>query len=175
MELRKFIQTTIREYLNENLNKSEIDSIVKYHIENDTPTKTYLDSNNIDIYNYFKNKLIELNTLRDKNKIMIYRILDDSTFINKLKNSNEIKLGIYWFYNKQSVIDNFNYGDTNILLTGEINTGSIDFSLTNELNTFGDWVYEDEIRLINGKEILIKGIHRNGKKIKFDENIKFFS
>jgi hypothetical protein len=67
------------------------------------------------------------------------------------------------------------YGDTNILLTGEINTGSIEFSLTNELNIFGDWVYEDEIRLMNGKEILIKDIHRNGKKIKFDENIKFFS
>ena len=175
MELRKFIKTTIREYLNENVNDLNINSIVKYHKENNTPTITYIESNNINIVDYFKNKLIELSEIRNKNKITIYRIIDDSTFINKLKNLDKINLGSYWSYNKQSAIDNFNYGDTNILLIGEINTNIIEFNLTNELNTFGDWVYEDEIRLMKGKEISIKTIYKNSKKIKFDENIKFFS
>jgi hypothetical protein len=176
MELRKFIATTIREYLNEQTNQSnskyfnniglkteEVFDMIEYHDSYRDLYPNYSNSENEyeedyyfptkeEAYNDVNETLEFFNT--QPNPIPIYRSI-------KVKSMEDIKydwLGDSWSFDKQSAI-NFakNQADGNVLLIGKTKFDNVDWDNTIKLwyqfsRTF-DGYDENEINIIDSDEI----------------------
>ena len=175
MELRKFIATSIREYLKENLDRpqskyfsniglktEDVFDMIEYHDSYRDLYPNYSDENEYeedyyfptiqDAYNDINETLEFFNTL--PNPIPIYRSI-------KVKSMGDINydwLGDSWSFDKQSAI-NFakNQAGGNVLLIGKTKFDNVDWNNTVKLwyqfsRTY-DGYDENEINIIDSDEI----------------------
>ena len=155
-DLKQFIKTTIREFLNENTKINNIHSAFKYFMDKKI---------NYELQENLENSYEELKNLINNNKIIAYRILN----VDDIKDININKIGIHFttdknnvtsedFLEKIGVIDfqgNHEY-EKFFVITIETNIKNVDWYKTfdNRINYYG----EDEINFINGKLIKILNI-----------------
>lgn len=155
-DFRKFIKTTIREFLNENQNINNIDVVFNHFMNKNL---------NYELQENLENSYYELKGLIKNNTIKAYRLLnvDDITDIDKNN------LGKHFttdkenttsddFLEKIGVIDfegNYDY-EKFFVVEVETNINNIDWYKTfdNRINYYG----EDEINFISDKDLKIINI-----------------
>jgi len=174
-DLRKFIVTTIREYLNENqisLNDNDLYNIAKWGLEGEYSTSGCWDDNNldeaikcaVDDFKLYLSKPYPIELGNIPNNPIIYRIV-------RLKNIDELrkdKLGKSWFSNPKQ-IDNPEFfqmldylkpfkNDNGIvyLIKGQISKNNIDMKRTLWERTTQWW--ENEIVLIDDSKVKILSV-----------------
>ena len=155
-DLRKFIATTIREFLNENENTNNIDVVFNYFMNKNL---------NYELQENLENSYDELKNLIRNNTIKAYRLLN----VDDINDIDKNNLGKHFttdkenttsddFLEKIGVIDfegNYNYKKF-FVVEVETNINNIDWYKTfnNRINYYG----EDEINFINDKELKIINI-----------------
>ena len=155
-DLRKFIATTIREFLNENTKHNDIDSVFQYFMDRKL---------NYELQENLENSYEELKNLINNNQIVAYRVLN----VDNINDINTDKIGLHFTTDKQNissddflekigVIDyegNYDY-EKFFVITVETNINNIDWYKTfdNRINYYG----EDEINFINSNQVKILNI-----------------
>jgi translation elongation factor EF-1alpha len=154
--LRKFIKTTIREFLNENTQHNDIGSVFQYFMNKNL---NYEHQENLE------NSYDELNSLISGDKIIAYRVLN----VNDVKDIDINNIGIHFTTDKQNTTsDDFlekigvidfegNYDNEKFfVITVETNVNNVDWYKTfdNRINYYG----EDEINFINSNQLKIINI-----------------
>lgn len=163
MKLRELIATNIREYLNENQNINNIDTVFNHFMNN------ILNSGNIhlmiELQENLENSYDELKNLIRNNSIIAYRLLN----VDDINDIDKNNLGKHFttdkenttsddFLEKIGVIDyqgNYEY-EKFFIITVETNVSNIDWYQTfdNRINYYG----EDEINFISDKYLKIINI-----------------
>ena len=101
-DLKKFIATTIREYLNENRLIDNIDLLIDKYYENNLGVDLYDDQNKA-FYNDIVNSINKTNVfLREKSNKTLYRIINT-------KEIDENNLGTHYVSDINDINDNFLY------------------------------------------------------------------
>jgi hypothetical protein len=155
-DLKQFIKTTIREFLNENIQYNDIDSVFKYFMNKKL---------NYELQENLENSYGELKNLISDDKIIAYRVLN----VDDVKNININNIGVHFttdkhntssddFLEKIGVIDfqgNCDY-EKFFVITVETNLNNVDWYKTfdNRINYYG----EDEINFINSNQLKIINI-----------------
>jgi translation elongation factor EF-1alpha len=155
-DLKQFIKTTIREFLNENTQHNDIDSIFQYFMNKNL---------NYELQENLENSYDELKSLISGDKIIAYRVLN----VNDVKDIDINNIGIHFTTDKQNTIsDDFlekigvidfegNYDNEKFfVITVETNVNNVDWYKTfdNRINYYG----EDEINFINSNQLKIINI-----------------
>ena len=156
MKLRKFITTTIREYLNENSNTNNMDVVFNHFMNKNL---------NYELQENLENSYDELKNLIRNNIIKAYRLLN----VDNINDIDKNNLGKHFttdkenttsddFLEKIGVIDfqgNYEY-EKFFIITVETNVNNIDWYKTfdNRINYYG----EDEINFISDKVLKIINI-----------------
>jgi translation elongation factor EF-1alpha len=155
-DLRKFIKTTIREFLNENTQHNDIDSVFQYFMNKNL---------NYELQENLENSYDELKSLISGDKIIAYRVLN----VNDVKDIDINNIGIHFTTDKQNTTsDDFlekigvidfegNYDNEKFfVITVETNVNNVDWYKTfdNRINYYG----EDEINFINSNQLKIINI-----------------
>lgn len=102
MELRKFIATTIREYLNENNTINDIDLLISKYYENNLGIDLYDEQNKIFYEDIVKSINKTNNFLKNKGDKTLYRIIN-------AKDVDTKKLGIHYVSNIKDITVDFLY------------------------------------------------------------------
>ena len=155
-DLKQFIKTTIREFLNENNNTNDIDVAFNHFINKNL---------NYELQENLEDSYYELKNLIKNNTIKAYRLLN----VDDINNIDKNNLGKHFttdkenttsedFLEKIGVIDSDGYYDYEKFFVVEVETNinNIDWYKTfnNRINYYG----EDEINFINDKELKIINI-----------------
>ncbi len=155
-DLRNFIKTTIREFLNENTQHNDIDSVFQYFMNKNL---------NYELQENLENSYDELKSLISGDKIIAYRVLN----VNDVKDIDINNIGIHFTTDKQNTTsDDFlekigvidfegNYDNKKFfVITVETNVNNVDWYKTfdNRINYYG----EDEINFINSNQLKIINI-----------------
>ena len=159
-DLRQFIKTTIREFLNEYQNTNNIDSVF-----NDLMSKELTNIHDYEYRENLENSYDELKKLTVNNTIKVYRLLN----VDDINDIDKNNLGKHFTTDKQNVtsddflekigvIDfqgNYNY-EKFFVVEVETNINNVDWYKTfdNRINYYG----EDEINFINDKDLKIINI-----------------
>lgn len=159
-DLRQFIKTTIREFLNEYQNTNNIDSVF-----NDLMSKELTNIHDYEYRENLENSYDELKKLTVNNTIKAYRLLN----VDDINDIDKNNLGKHFTTDKQNVtsddflekigvIDfqgNYNY-EKFFVVEVETNINNVDWYKTfdNRINYYG----EDEINFINDKDLKIINI-----------------
>ena len=88
-DLRNFIKTTIREFLNENTQHNDIDSVFQYFMNKNL---------NYELQENLENSYDELKSLISGDKIIAYRVLN----VNDVKDIDINNIGIHFTTDKQN-------------------------------------------------------------------------
>lgn len=155
-DLRKFIKTTIREFLNENQNINNIDVVFNHFMNKNL---------NYELQENLENSYYELKNLIRNNTIKAYRLLN----VDNINDVDKNNLGKHFttdkenttsddFLEKIGVIDfegNYDY-EKFFVVEVETNIKNVDWYKTfdNRINYYG----EDEINFINDKDLKIINI-----------------
>jgi len=155
-DLKQFIKTTIREFLNENVQHNDIDSVFQHFMNKNL---------NYELQENLENSYDELKNLISDDKIIAYRVLN----VDDVKNININNIGVHFttdkhntssddFLEKIGVIDfqgNYDY-EKFFVITVETNINNVDWYKTfdNRINYYG----EDEINFINSNQLKILNI-----------------
>ena len=155
-DLKQFIKTTIREFLNENSNTNNIDVAFNHFMNKNL---------NYELQENLENSYDELKNLIRNNTIKAYRLLN----VDDINDIDKNNLGKHFttdkentrsddFLEKISVIDfdgNYDY-EKFFVVEVETNINNVDWYKTfdNRINYYG----EDEINFINDKELKIINI-----------------
>ncbi len=155
-DLRNFIKTTIRDFLNENTQHNDIDSVFQYFMNKNL---------NYELQENLENSYDELKSLISGDKIIAYRVLN----VNDVKDIDINNIGIHFTTDKQNTTsDDFlekigvidfegNYDNKKFfVITVETNVNNVDWYKTfdNRINYYG----EDEINFINSNQLKIINI-----------------
>jgi len=155
-DLKKFIKTTIREFLNENTQHNDIDSVFQNFMNKIL---------NYELRENLENSYDELKNLISGDKIIAYRVLN----VNDIKDIDINNIGIHFTTDKQNTTsDDFlekigvidfegNYDNEKFfVITVENNVNNVDWYKTfdNRINYYG----EDEINFINSNQLKIINI-----------------
>jgi len=155
-DLRRFIKTTIREFLNENRNTNNIDDVFNYFMNKNI---NYELQENLEI------SYEELKDLIKNNTIKAYRLLNvddindiDKNILGKHFTTDKENTISDDFLEKIGVIDfegNYNY-EKFFVVEVETNINNVDWYKTfdNRINYYG----EDEINFISDKDLKIINI-----------------
>jgi len=155
-DLKQFIKTTIREFLNENIQHNDIDIVFQYFMNKNL---------NYELQENLENSYNELKDLIHYDKIVAYRVLN----VDDVKDININNIGVHFttdkhntssddFLEKIGVIDfqgNYDY-EKFFVITVETNVNNVDWCKTfdNRINYYG----EDEINFINSNKLKIINI-----------------
>ncbi len=155
-DLKQFIKTTIREFLNENRNTNNIDDVFNHFMNKNL---------NYELQEYLENSYEELKELIKNNSIKAYRLLN----VDDINDININNLGKHFttdkenttsddFLEKIGVIDfegNYDY-EKFFVVEVETNINNVDWHQTfdNRINYYG----EDEINFISDKNLKIINI-----------------
>jgi len=155
-DLKQFIKTTIREFLNENKNTNNIDVVFNYFMNKNL---------NYELQENLENSYNELKDLIKNNTIKAYRLLN----VDDINDIDKNNLGKHFttdkenttstdFLEKIGVIDfegNYDY-EKFFVVEVETNINNVDWYQTfdNRINYYG----EDEINFINDKDLKIINI-----------------
>ncbi len=155
-DLKQFIKTSIREFLNENTQHNDIGSVFQYFMNKNL---------NYELQENLENSYDELKSLISGDKIIAYRVLN----VNDVKDIDINNIGIHFTTDKQNttsddflekigVIDfegNYDY-EKFFVITVETNVNNVDWYKTfdNRINYYG----EDEINFINSNQLKIINI-----------------
>ena len=149
-------KTTIREFLNENTQHNDIDSVFQYFMNKNL---------NYELQENLENSYDELKSLISGDKIIAYRVLN----VNDVKDIDINNIGIHFTTDKQNTTsDDFlekigvidfegNYDNEKFfVITVETNVNNVDWYKTfdNRINYYG----EDEINFINSNQLKIINI-----------------
>lgn len=152
-DLKQFIKRTLQEFLNENTQHNDINSVFQYFMNKNL---------NYELQENLENSYDELKSLIRNNKIIAYRVLN----VDDIKDIDVNNIGIHFTTDKQNtssddflekigVIDFQGHYDYEkfFVITVETNINNVDWYKTfdNRINYYG----EDEINFINSNQLKI--------------------